>query len=638
MRRAPHTVTTPAWHASPLFGWACIALLGVMVYGHTLQVPWYFDDLPNIVDNPALRDLGQATRNLLSVGRGPAYWTFALNYRFGGLAVGGYHLVNITIHILSAGIVFLILRRLLPPLSWLPLLGALLFLVHPLQTQAVTYIVQRMTSLSGLCFFLSLALYQRAREERARTDAFLALRHSLLYLGALLSGALAVLIKENAAILPLALLVYDVYFLPDTGRQPWKYRLLYLLPFCIAPFGVAVTELLGPLLHGGGLAEIGGVRPLVSQKNLTPLNYLGTEFSVLWLYIRLLFLPFGQALDYSYPVVATIFTARTFLALAGLVGLLTGAVVWRRKAPLVSFGIVWFLLCLSVESSFIPLDPVFEHRLYVPLFGFVLVLIGLVQQWLLPRRAELLLLLLLPPLAFLAWQRNALWNDPIAFYQSNLRQVPESERVNVALAKQYLDASRYDQAEPLLRTALRLNPGYVDAYVNLSVILIERGEYAAALALLGKGVELNPRSVKLNDNLGTLYDKLGQPELALLHLQRAVALDPAYAKAHLNLGAVYAEHGEEQAAIAEYNKAIALSDTYADAHFNLGVIYQRQQRWREAREEFQMASAQAPDDAEALYNLASVSLELGQKAEAAALLPRLLRLDRQLAEALQRRL
>jgi protein O-mannosyl-transferase len=623
---------------SPLFGMVIIALLGLLVYGQTLHVLWYFDDLPNIVENPVIRDLTLATRSLLTSGRGLAQWSFALNYRFAGLEVTGYHLVNIAIHLVTAGFVQAILRRLFPPASWLPLLGALLFLVHPLQTQAVTYIVQRMTSLSGLCFFLALYLYIRGRETLVATGNCFSRRHVLYYLASLFAGAAAVLIKQNAAILPLALLLFDAYFLSKEGVGNWQKRLLYVLPFFVVPLWLTVVQLLLPLAQGTGFAELTGAGSLVNQQQISSLHYLATEFSVIWLYLRLLVLPYGQALDYGYPVVESLLTGKTILALLGIIVVLWGACACRKRMPLVSFGIFWFFLALSVESSLIPLDPVFEHRLYVPLFGFVLVVLGLLQRLPQHRWGEVILLLLLPLLAVTAWQRNALWNDPIAFYESNLRWAPWSERVRVALSKEYLDAGRYDEALALLERALQINPNYVDAYQNLSFLYIERSQYDRAMEILLRGLRIDPFSARLNDNIGTLYEKIGQSGLAITHLQRAIALDPSFAKAYLSLGAVYAENGQPQQAIENYRKAIALTDRNVDAHFNLGVIFYRQKRLREAQQEFLLATEQAPGDAEALANLARISLELGERQTALDILPRLGQMNAKLADQLQQQL
>lgn len=599
-----------------------------------MHVPWYFDDFPGIVENTFILDRSQSLLKLLTSSRGIANLTFALNYRFGGVDVFGFHLVNLLIHISTSCLIFLVLKRVFRHSVSLCLLAATVFLVHPLQTQAVTYIVQRMTSLSGLFFFLALYLYIRAREELDSADRA-SFRHWAFYIAALLFGAAAAFTKQNAAVLPVALYLFDRYFLPRERLNGRGRLLIYLLPFFLAPLWLGVRDVLLPAAAGAGLGELGHTQSLASQRYLTPLNYLVTEFSVVWLYIRLLFLPYGQALDYSYPLVERIVAWRNVFPLVGIVTLLGAAAIFRRKYPLLSFGIFWFFLTLAVESTIIPLDPVFEHRLYVPMFGFVLVVIGMFN----PVRSRYVtgvLLFLLPLLAWLTWQRNALWNDPVVFYEDNLRRAPWSERVSLSLAKSYSDAGRAADALIVLNRAVELNARYDQIYVNLSRIYIEKGEYEQALAALQKGLAVKPGSEKLLDNLGVLYDMLGQSERAVQILKRAIEVAPRYPNAYLNLGVVYAGLGQWPEATNCYQKAIGLSYEHAAAHHNLGVAYYRQNQLPRAREEFRIALEQNPRDAEALFNLASVSLELGDVSLALEALPRLSALGSPLAKELER--
>lgn len=183
-----------------------LAILGVvaLLYGHTLHAPWYLDDQSAINDNPLVVNLGLAWRQLMAL-RGVAILSFALNHALSGWSLAGFHLVNILIHAACGGLVLLLLRRVFPEAPYFPLLGALLFVAHPLQTEAVTYIVQRMTSLSALFFLLSLYLFVRSRELLA-------------------SGS-----KENSVVLPLALLLFVVAFLP--GERLRRPLLLALTPF-----------------------------------------------------------------------------------------------------------------------------------------------------------------------------------------------------------------------------------------------------------------------------------------------------------------------------------------------------------------------------------------------------------------------
>ncbi len=611
------------------FAMICIALVGSLVYANTYQVPWYFDDMPAIVENQSIRDCQQTLLSFMSSGRGIAALTFALNYHFGGLDVFGYHFVNIGIHLLTACVVFLLLKRVFQSPLLLPWLGSLLFLLHPLQTQSVTYIVQRMTSLAGLFFFLAIYLFVRAKEEVDFAGRFYS-RSWAFYLTSLLCGAFAVLTKQNAAVLPIAILLFDRYFLFQGKTWEWK----RILPFFIVPTWVAFKDLALPMAGGKSMAMVSSMQTLVSQDNITPLKYLVTEFSVVWLYIRLLFLPYSQALDYGYPVVTSVFVWSNLWPLLGILALLWLAFSLRKSRPLISFGILWFFLALLVESTIIPLDPVFEHRLYVPMFGFVLVLIDILRGLLQPRQLTAVLLAVVLFVGLLTWNRNALWNDPVAFYEDNLLHAPNSERVAVGLAINYVENGQSDSAREVLERAVVLNPKYDQLYVILAKIYIEGGQFDQAMQALQNGLAVAPYSKTLLNKLGVLYDLLGQAQLAIQTLDKALSVEPEFPLTYLNLGVVYAGLERWVDAVGSYRKAIDLSYEYPLAHFNLGVVYYNKKDLPAAQEQFRVAVTQDPENAEALFNLASVALELGDSGTAVTLLPRLRFLNQDLAREL----
>lgn len=583
----------------------CIIFVGAVLYAHTLHVPWYMDDLHAIVENRTIHQLQEAMGDLLS-NRGIANLTFALNYSFGGTNVIGYHLVNIAIHLVTSCVAFLLLKRVFHDRLLLALGGALIFVAHPLQTQAVTYIVQRMTSLAALFFFLALYLYVRAREISEDRPT----RHWLLYGGALFCGALAVLIKQNTAVLPVALILFDRYFLSPERRFSWQRQLGYVAPFALVPACLTVVSLIVPMLTGGGIAGVGGMPDLVHLKHLSPLNYLVTEFSVIWLYLRLLVFPYGQALDYGYPIVATIWTLKNVIAFSGTAALLAAAAVLRKRLPYVSAGILWFFLALAVESTFIPLDPVFEHRLYIPMFGFaLLVMAGFAR---LPQRVALAgIVLMITILAVLTWQRNDLWNDPTAFYQDNLRRAPNSERVHLDLANVYRKKGQMSEAQNLYERALQINPDYVLIHINLSMVYTAQKSYQKAVNILLEGLRRNPSHFKLYNNIGVLYNFLGEYKEAATYLQKGILLEPYNATVHFNLALAYQKLNRKDEAITHYRRSIELDSTDPMSHFNLGIVLFGKGEQRAALQAFLAAYQLNPEHAGTVYNTALTYLGLG---------------------------
>jgi protein O-mannosyl-transferase len=556
-----------------------LGVVGLLLYGHTLHVPLYLDDIFNIEQNPVVRDLGMALKGVFAR-RGLSILTFALNYRLGGEDLVGYHLLNIAIHLATAVVVLLLLRRVFRGRPWLALCGALIFLAHPLQTQGVTYLVQRMTSLSALFFLLALYLFVRGRECLSTPGAFRDRQHLAWYVAALVAGGLSILAKENAVVLPLALLLFVRLFLPDADRR-WRPLLIYTAPFLVLPLLATIVYLLLPLASGAGLKTSGSSALLRNMEGNSPLHYLVTQFSVLWIYIRMLFLPYGQALDHAYPVSKELLTLKAVAGFSGLLGLFVLA--WRLlpRQPAIAGGILWFFLTLAIESSLIPLDPLFEHRLYLPMFGFALLVPALLA--LLPRpdlqvgvAAAFLLVL-----AVLTWQRNALWNDPFAFYQDNLRVAPHNERVMMNLGEAYRENGFADEAERLYLQSLEANPRAAFGYFALKELYLAQERDDEMIDMLRYAIEQIPDNASLYSDLAFVYGKKGDIATAIALLKRAIEINPAATAAYYNLAQMYAFAGEWEEVENNLRKVLALDQNHADARAMLDDLLKKQGRSRE---------------------------------------------------------
>ena len=600
--------TRPAarWHERTPFIVLLLLLAAVFPYLNTLDAPWYFDDSNNIYENPLVRDLPRALRGVLQE-RGVAMLSFALNHRLGGVDPTGYHLVNIAIHAGCVVAVWLLLCRLFADRRRWPLIGALLFAVHPLQTQAVTYMVQRMTCLSALFFIGAVSAYLAHLDDSGW-------RRRTVYGLALCSGALAVLTKENTAVLPVVLLLAERYFRP--GRN-WRTQLTALAPFCLAPLWKVAEMLVLPHWRGDVAASLQHAGQLQETLSVTPLHYLFTEFSVIYYYLRLLLWPVGQVLDYGWPVVDRLLTVTNLAALAGLVLLWLAAWRLRVRRPLLSFGIAWFFLALGVESSIIPLDPIFEHRLYLPMVGFVLVALDLLRE--LPWRwVRFAVAIVLPALAILTWQRNALWGDHVTFLEDNLSQRPGNVRVMVMLGNAYAENGRTEEGQRLLEQAMRLSDQYDFAYTGIGKILIDQGRGDEAIPTLLRGVERFPRSVKLHEYLGIAFGQVGDTERALSHFRQALQLDPDDASLYTNIGVVYSWRGDQRQAAEYFERSISLAPDSEKALFNYAsTLFELGDRAK-AFDLLRRVTAINPANADAHYGVGTLALEIGRREEAVA--------------------
>ena len=453
-QRAPVALETPADRqvsgAKPLAMLLLVAVAAACIYSNTFSVPFQFDDESNIIDNPLIRDLG----NFLDFAgtRYVGFLSFALNYRFGGLNVFGYHLVNILIHITNGLLVYSLVSLLIKavpgdrfPVPWVAFAASLLFVVHPVQTQAVTYIVQRFASLMTLFYLLAVVGYLKWR--LTAPDA----RGRYLWYGAaLLSTILAMKTKENSFTLPFMILLVEVIFFRAFSKKRW----LTLLPFLL-------TLLTIPLSHVDALGEAEGFARDTAE--IGRFDYLFTQFRVILTYLRLLVLPINQNLDYDYPIYHSLFHPAVFLSFLVLLSLLGFAIslIGARaagisasrlvKRRLIAFGILWFFLTLSIESSIIPIkDVIFEHRLYLPSVGFFLG-IGLlaVHGWERWKRMRLPLavtgLLILGALSIATYRRNFVWKDKITLWQDVIEKAPQKPRGHYNLGLAYQEGQMFER-------------------------------------------------------------------------------------------------------------------------------------------------------------------------------------------------
>ena len=634
-----NAIKLPKWRdpsllRHPLFGACVMALVVALLYAQTLHVPLYLDDVRGLVENYRLRDLTATLERLFSQ-RGLSNLTFALNYRLSGWSLPPLHLVNILLHAGCGILAWRILLRLLPG-GLLPLLGALLFVAHPLQTQGVTYLIQRSTVLAAFLLLLAFLLYLQARTALAVGSE----RHSGAYLrpylGALLAGAGAVLAKENTATLPLLLLAYDRLF-PLPGQRSWRQAFLDCLPFCAVPlaFGVMVFVSLSSVAISQSLYS-----PLASLQHNSPLYYLVTQFSVLWIYLRLLVLPYGQALEHNYPVVAELVTVQSGMALAGLLMLGWGAWRLRQRFPLLAFGGVWFCLTLAVESSIIPLDPLFEHRLYLPMFGGVLVLLSVLPLLLHKRGTQVILWTVLLFCAALSWQRNNLWNDPLAFYEENLRVAPDSERVVKKLSALYRESGREAESLRLLERVVATYPASYFLYGDLAKAYAGRGQGERALALLETGMVKAPGYAALYEDAAAICKESGDIQRAIGYLQRGLAVEKVEKGRLLNaLGLTFSDAGASSEAVQAFLASLTMPAGEIDrvnTYMNLAREYYYQERWQEVFSTLQKVLELNPGDPEALERLGEMAMKLGDRSTARKVAGKLEHVDADAWRRLQR--
>jgi Flp pilus assembly protein TadD len=629
--------------------------LGFSIYSNTLDSPFVFDDLARIKENPYIHLTQLNFKDILKVGfskrssknRPIGNISFALNYYFHKYDLRGYHVVNIIIHVLTGFFLYWFLKITLnlptvrsryehPDL--IAFFAALLWLVHPVNTQSVTYIVQRLNSMAAMFYVLSLLLYLNGRLTQTKPKSW------LWFVGSAFSWILALGCKQNSATLPFFVFLYEWYFFQNLNREWLKHKLKYFIGIIII-FGFIALLYLGP----NPLEKFTSFKDF-SNKEFTFTERVLTQFRVVIYYLNLFFFPHPSRLnlDYDYPLSHSLFNPlTTLLSLCFIIGSLGLAVFLAKKERLISFGIFWFFGTLVIESSILPLAIIFEHRTYLPY-----VLVGVVPVLLIYRYIKIdwlkLGLLSAVLILFSIWtfERNRDWKDDVTIWADAVKKSPNKARphnnLGEALAKQektdeainhYLKAlqikpnfaeayqnlgvalglkGKTDEAINSYHKALEIRPGYAKAHMGLGVELFNRNRVEEAIDHYYKALKLNPGSDEAHNNLCGTFLKLGNPERAINHCREALRTNPLLAEAHNNLGISLMQAGPIDQAIEHFREALRINPEFSAANNNIQGALAIQKKIKEDMEKIQKALINDPDNPALHYELGILFIYRGK--------------------------
>ncbi|MFC1843555.1 tetratricopeptide repeat protein [Thermodesulfobacteriota bacterium] len=527
--------------AAPSWLYLCILLLSVtLTYSNSIYSPFVLDDFHSFINNPSLdtedgslASLKQLSSTKFGKARVIPLATFAIDKQIAAGSVVQYHLTNIIIHLLCTLAVFLLVKSLLltpvgkSSLNYLSagafsVLVAAFWALNPVQTNAVTYVVQRMTSLATFFYVGSLAFYTYGRLTKSLQARV------FLFAGAFLTALCAFFSKENSFTLPIAILMLEFFFF---NREKILQRIKSVKTIQWIIF-IVILILLLPLIKGELLGHLGGYR----IRNFSLYERLLTELRVVVFYISLLLLPLPGRLnlEHDFLISESLFSPpATFLAFLLLFFVMMFALRTRRTYPLISFGILWFFLNLAIESTFIPLEIIFEHRLYLSSIGIFITLLSIVD-FAAARTVPFFpvnefkkvffctLILLLCLSSILTSFRNNDWRDAITIHADMVNKSPNKARVYNGLGVSLSHAGRNEEALPLLKKGFELDKPYrlesLKIANNIMVVLSEMGRQKEALAWGEQFIKETPRLNEISYmaeflyNLGALYmhfDKYG---------------------------------------------------------------------------------------------------------------------------------
>lgn len=562
-----------------------IVLAATLVYSNSFHGALVFDDNLSINENPSIRNLWSlnifrppqngATVQGRPMTNASLAVSYALNHalQFNDSPLFAYHLVNLLIHILAGLTLFGIVRRTLmlerfaaprpegtglahasTPLA---LAVAMLWTLHPLQTESVTYIVQRAESLMGLFYLLTLYC-----AIRAATHADSAWHRWTL--AAVLACAAGMASKEVMVSAPLMVLLYDRLFLtgswPETFRRRWRFHLALACTWAIL-IGLAWGAGTRNDTAGYGLPGF-----------LSPLQYALNEPNVIVHYLRLALAPVGLCLDYNWQPAAG---AIGLLPGLVLVGLLVAASAWAiLRGSRWGFLGAWFFLILAPTSSIVPLkDLAFEHRMYLPLAAVMAaVMVGLyllarsrALRWLLGTLVTVAAVML----GALTYQRNADYRSELAIWTAVLDQSPDNPRAHLVVAQNLAQNPRWvNEALEHYQKALvknrhgRYEPDQIKGFSNRGLMYLNQGKFTQAAQDLSTVVEADPSFWIAWGNLAYAHMELGQYPRAILDATRAIELQPNgqwTPQVYDTRGETYRRMGDYAHAVADMTTAIAIS-------------------------------------------------------------------------------
>lgn len=620
----------------PLFALLVIGVSALLTYANSLHGPFVFDDESSITTNPTIRKLWPLTEplsppltNVTAQGRPILNLSLAVNYALGGAAVEGYHAVNLLIHALAGMVLFGVVRRTLM-VGWvvpnpsvkdagvgperrvgdnapylLALAVAVLWVVHPLQTESVTYVIQRAESLMGLFYLLTVYCFVRGTEVGGGGARWLGL--------AVGACALGMATKEVMATAPLMVLFYDRTFVAASFTEALRRRWV----FYAALFGTWL--LLGWLVLQGGGNRGGSVG---FGAGIEPWAYWLTQFKAVATYLRLTIWPAPLVFEYgTFWVNGAADIAIEVLLVLGLLAV-TIRGLWRRTA--LGFAGAWFFGILA-PTSLAPgtTQMVVEHRMYLPLAAVLAVaVVGVYRR--LGERGRGAVWVGSAALALL-WGgmtigRNADYRTDVALWSDTVAKRPANPLAHFMLAGALERAGEVPRALESYAEALRLKPNFSVGHENYGALLLKLGRRAEALAHFEEALRLQPAFPDAHMNLGNTLVAEGRAGDAVRHLAEAVRLAPEFAEMHYNLANALSAAGRTAEANAAYEMALkrpaGSAAVHAAAHLRLGNAHAMAGRPAEAVPHYEAVLRTQSENAEAHHNLGSACLELGRFAEA----------------------
>ncbi len=620
------------------FRWLILITLGLVIYYQTFSFGFVFDDERFVVVNSYIKDFTTIDHifDTYPKTRMLGFYSFAFNYFMNGLNPRGYHIFNFIIHLLATGLVWgvgsmlfriagaSVLQRISQSSQKiyqdLPFIIALLFLVHPCQTQAVSYISQRFESMATVFYLATVYCYIHAR------IASVGIRQVVLFILAGVSALLGILTKEVAVTIPLMLLAVEFLLQPDlyngvivSGKKVLKKKMNYLKVCIVLIAGGLFFSLLFMKLVRAGLGIF--LQSTVSQSHdgdiITPGNYFLTQMRVFLTFVRLSIFPVGQNVDYDYPMsTGLLHPPLTLIGICLISGIVFLIVRLCRSLPLVSFGLAWMLITFSINLA--PRSNlIFEHKLYLISFGFFLVTVTVLSM--LIRQKTILLGLfvcMIAVLSMVSFERNQVWKDRITLWEDVVKKSPGKMRGYVSLGMAYMKDHRYAEAMRVFSKGISVNPEEYRNYIFRGDTYYALGKNDEALNDFNKAIAIKPKLSLIYTKRAKVYKEQKNYEAAFIDLQRAISFQPNDSSAYMDRGMLWMEQGHANEALKDLQQALKIDPYDYGALIDCAGVYLYMGRYDLAIEKLNLAQKVAPMDFRVYKNRAFCFLAIGKVREA----------------------
>lgn len=632
-----------------------LTLAVFLVYGNTLLHSFHFDDIPSILEKPWIRGLDKIPQFIFSVMSRPlVILSFNINHAISGFNVWSYHVFNILFHLTAACLVYRLAllietffqrkgiaadkRR-----AGAPLFSAFIFALHPLSTQSVTYISSRSTILvtifylAGLILFFKGWLKKNERIARTSGEKFSFNGYWLLAGGCLLFGILS---KQTIVTLPVMLFLFHFYFISSETFTCWLKGQIKWMALILVP---VVCLLAWKHFLGGGIV-------FASQTPFSSATYLLTQtFVVPFEYFRKLLFPFNLSIDVDFPLISNGSLWANWIGVLALMAYLwlcarvSGSA--KNNHRLIGFGMAWVFITLLPTSSFVPLlDVAVEHRTYLPMVGFALLLAGTLRGLLnlevfalgssalkkqMPFAASAVLILVFYSVGTI--ERNAVWKNEISLWTDVKKKSPNLLRPYNNLGEAHDKRGEFDKAITEFEAALSLNANYFFALNNLGNIYGKKKNYPKAIAYFEKALAQKADYSPAHYNLARALDLTGKPDSAVQSYLKAIRYNPYFEQAFFNLANLLLKKGKPKEATKYFLKFLEMQPDHARARFGLGNAYAVQGKLDLAYAEFQQSATLDPEFVFPHINLANIEMQRGNIESAIATYQRLLTRHPQLA-------